>query len=146
MEKVENLYRTARAQNVSINTSEQIRSRLRESRRAVRRREACQLMILNRWSAGSVRCAREYNRNAITVAAGMCGWIFSYAACRVRARSSQSFAAGRPVRGRCSEQSVQMRPVDRAGGEATAMARNESFRHGIFPNIARIRRPPLLAL
>jgi hypothetical protein len=35
MEKVENLYRTARAQNVSINTSEQIRSRLRESRRAI---------------------------------------------------------------------------------------------------------------
>jgi hypothetical protein len=31
MEKVENLYRTARAQNNSINTSEQIRSRLRDS-------------------------------------------------------------------------------------------------------------------
>ena len=29
MEKVENLYRTARAQNDSINTSEQFRSRLR---------------------------------------------------------------------------------------------------------------------
>jgi hypothetical protein len=34
MEKVENLYRTARAQNVSINTSEQIGSRLRDARRA----------------------------------------------------------------------------------------------------------------
>jgi hypothetical protein len=31
MEKVENLYRSARAQNDSINTSEQIRSRLRDS-------------------------------------------------------------------------------------------------------------------
>jgi hypothetical protein len=31
MEKVENLYRTARAQNDSINTPEQIRSRFRDS-------------------------------------------------------------------------------------------------------------------
>jgi hypothetical protein len=31
MEKVENLYRTARAQNDSINTSEQFRSRLRDA-------------------------------------------------------------------------------------------------------------------
>jgi hypothetical protein len=34
MEKVENLYRTARAQNVSINTPKQIRSRMRYLRRA----------------------------------------------------------------------------------------------------------------
>ena len=31
MEKVENLYRTARAQNDSINTPEQFRSRLRDT-------------------------------------------------------------------------------------------------------------------
>jgi hypothetical protein len=36
MEKVENLYRTARAQNDSINTSEQLRSRLRDALRADR--------------------------------------------------------------------------------------------------------------
>jgi hypothetical protein len=44
MEKVENLYRTARAQNDSINTSEQLRSRLRDAvcanrmARAIKRR------------------------------------------------------------------------------------------------------------
>ena len=36
MEKVENLYRTARAQNDSINTPEQFRSRLRDTDRANR--------------------------------------------------------------------------------------------------------------
>ena len=36
MEKVENLYRTARAQNDSINTPEQFRSRLRDTVRANR--------------------------------------------------------------------------------------------------------------
>ena len=68
-----------------------------------------QLMILNRWSAGSVRCAREYNRNAITVAAGMCGWIFSYAARRVWARvrspsrpAGRSAGAARSNRCRCA--------------------------------------------
>ena len=36
MEKVENLYRTAPVQNVSINTSEQLGSRLRDAVRANR--------------------------------------------------------------------------------------------------------------
>jgi hypothetical protein len=36
--------------------------------------------------------------------------------------------------------------VDQAGGEAAAIARNESFRCVIFPNVAQIRRPPLIDL
>src|SRR5260221_5930226 len=68
MEKVENLYRTARAQNVSINTSEQIRSRLRESRRTLSAGRSRTAKTLSRkpW----LDPARAHDHNAITVAAG----------------------------------------------------------------------------
>jgi hypothetical protein len=36
--------------------------------------------------------------------------------------------------------------VEQAGGEAAAVARNESFLRRIFPNVAQIRRPPLIDL
>ena len=112
MEKVENLYRTARAQNDSTNTPKQIRSRLRDSRRRraatnrvgwpIPNRESLVAKVLSRKSCrgslGPVRPAREYDRNAI-IAGGTSGWIFSY-----RARPGSGAACGawasaaRPVR------------------------------------------------
>jgi hypothetical protein len=111
MEKVENLYRTARAQNNSTNTSEQIRSRLRDSVAPTRGCEPCELAK----ALGSVRAARECHRRAIVAAAKIVDWIFSY---RVRRRSGAARGAwtsagrsGRVSRGLrpASEQSVQMR-------------------------------------
>ncbi|MEH2567070.1 hypothetical protein [Bradyrhizobium sp. AZCC 2289] len=139
MEKVENLYRTARAQNDSTNTPKQIRSRLRDSRHRraaanrvgwpIRNRESLVAKALSRKSCrgslGPVRPAREYDRNAIIVAEGTSGWIFSY-----RARPGSGAACGawasaaRPVRPaglrHISEQSVQVRSIDQAGGETAS--------------------------
>ncbi len=112
MEKVENLYRTARAQNDSTNTPKQIRSRLRDSRRRraatnragwpIRKRESLVAEALSRKSCrgslGPVRRAQEHHRCAIIVAAGTSGWIFSYHA---RPRSGAACgawaSAARPV-------------------------------------------------
>ncbi|WMT76790.1 hypothetical protein [Bradyrhizobium sp. Ash2021] len=118
MEKVENLYRTARAQNDSTNTPKQIRSRLRDSRRRraatnragwpIRNRESLVAKVLSRkpcrGSLGPVRPAREYDRNAIIVAERTSGWIFSYrarpgsgAACGARAAVARPVRASRPA-------------------------------------------------
>jgi len=78
-----------------------------------------------RGSLVPVRRAREYDRNAIFVAAGTSGWIFSYHA---RPRSGAacgagfSRAAGPGAAGlrHISEQSVQMRSVDQAAGETAS--------------------------
>jgi len=63
LEKVENLYRTARAQNDSINTFKQIRSRLRYLRRA---RAGVNLVggpVSNRGAlAGRARSQRDHDR------------------------------------------------------------------------------------
>jgi hypothetical protein len=110
MEKVEILYRTARAQNNSTNTSEQIRSRLRDSVAPTR---CCEPRELAK-ALGSGPAAREYHRRAIMLAAKIVDWIFSY---RVRRRSDAArgprASARRPAGSvgplPTSEQSVQMR-------------------------------------
>jgi hypothetical protein len=140
MEKVEILYRTARAQNNSTNTSEQIRSRLRDSVAPTR---CCEPRELAK-ALGSGPAAREYHRRAIMLAAKIVDWIFSY---RVRRRSGAArgawTSAGRS--GRVSWSAAHVGAigadapavaVEQAGGEAAAVARNESFRCGIFPNVA----------
>jgi len=103
---------------------------------------------------GSVLAARECHRRAILVAAKIVDWIFSY---RVRRRSgaARRACASAGWLGRVSRSAADVgaigadalaAAVDQAGGEAAAIARNESFRCVIFPNVAQIRRPPLIDL
>jgi hypothetical protein len=101
---------------------------------------------------GSVRAARECHRRAIVVAAKIVDWIFSYRIRRCSGAERGAWtSAGRS--GRVSRSAADVGAigadapaiaVEQAGGEAAAIARNESFRWGIFPNVAQIRRPPLI--
>jgi hypothetical protein len=103
---------------------------------------------------GSVLAARECHRRAILAAAKIVDWIFSY---RVRRRSGAARGAWTSAgwSGRVSRSAAHVgaigadalaAAVDQAGGEAAAIARNESFLRRIFPNVAQIPRPPLIDL
>jgi len=130
MEKVENLYRTARAQNDSTNTPKQIRSRLRDSRRRRAATNRAGWPIRNRGSLVAEVLFR-FGARANTIATrsssppGRPAGSFPIMPGPARAPRAGRASAARPVRGAAglrhiSEQSVQMRSVDQAAGETAS--------------------------
>ena len=161
MEKVENLYRTARAQNDSTNTPKQIRSRLRDSRRRraatnragwpIRNRGSLAAKVLSRKScSGSararIRSQRDLRRRRdvrldlfLSCQAPLGRRVRGGLQPRGRSGGQPACGTSRSNRCRCAR---WIRPLARP----QAIARNESFRCGIFPNVAQIRPPALMDL